>query len=124
MGEELGFLGAAAVLILFGVILWRGLRIAARAPDTFGGLLAYGITMSLTIQAIINVSVVVGAIPPTGVPLPFISSGGSSMVVNLAAIGVLLSISRRGIDPARVRPPSPPASRRATRRQVPRGAEA
>lgn len=124
VGEELGFLGAAAVLILFGVILWRGLRIAARAPDTYGGLLAYGITMSLTIQAIINVSVVVGVIPPTGVPLPFISSGGSSMVVNLAAIGVLLSISRRGIDPARVRPPSPPASRRATRRQPVRSSEA
>jgi cell division protein FtsW len=124
VGEELGFLGAVAVLALFGVILWRGLRIAARAPDIFGGLLAYGITMSLTIQAIINVSVVVGVIPPTGVPLPFISSGGSSMVVNLAAIGVLLSISRRGVDPARARPSSPPASRRATRRHVPRNPDA
>lgn len=104
LGEELGFLGAATVLTLFVVILWRGLRTASRAPDEFGMLLAYGITMSLTVQTVINVGVVVGAIPPTGVPLPFISSGGSSMIVNLAAIGILLSISRRGEELSRREP--------------------
>lgn len=103
VGEELGYLGAVVVLALFAWILWRGLRIAVRAPDRFGMLLAYGITMSFTIQAIINVSVVVGAIPPTGVPLPFISSGGSSLVASLAAAGILLSISSRGVDPTRRR---------------------
>lgn len=94
LGEELGFLGAAAVILLFAVILWRGLRIAARAPDEFGALIAYGLTMLFTIQAIVNVSVVVGAIPPTGIPLPFISYGGSSLVASMAAAGMLLSISR------------------------------
>ncbi len=116
VGEELGFIGAATVLFLFGMILWRGLRTSARAPDQFGMLLAYGLTMGLTIQAMINVSVVMGAIPPTGVPLPFISSGGSSLVVNLAAIGILLSISRRGVDPVRTRPEAKSDRRRKTTR--------
>lgn len=107
VGEELGFVGTAAVVLLFLCVLWRGLRIAVRAPDEFGTLLAYGITMSFTIQAVINISVVVGAIPPTGVPLPFISSGGSSLVASLAATGVLLSISSRGQDPEKQRRPRP-----------------
>lgn len=105
LGEELGFLGALVVLGLFGLILWRGLRAAVRAPDAFGMYLAFGITMSLTVQAVVNVSVVVGCIPPTGVPLPFISSGGTSLVASLAAVGVLLSVSRAGGDaPSRRRP--------------------
>jgi cell division protein FtsW len=107
IGEELGFVGTAAIVLLFLCVLWRGLRIAVRAPDEFGTMLAYGITMSFTIQAIINISVVVGAIPPTGVPLPLISSGGSSLVASLAAAGVLLSISSRGQDPEKKRRPRP-----------------
>jgi cell division protein FtsW len=107
IGEELGFVGSAAIIMLFLFVLWRGLRIAVRAPDEFGALLAYGITMSFTIQAVINISVVVGAIPPTGVPLPFISSGGSSLVASLAATGVLLSISAQGEDPEKQRRPRP-----------------
>lgn len=119
VGEELGYIGAFAMLALFGFIFWRGLRIAMRAADDFGTLLAYGITLSLTLQAIINISVVVGSIPPTGVPLPFISSGGSSLVASLAAVGVLLSISRTQVDPwGRAR-----SRRRPTRRagERPRG---
>ncbi len=94
IGEELGFMGAATVMGLFAFILWRGLRIAMRAQDTYGALLAYGLTMSITVQAIVNVSVVVGSIPPTGIPLPFISSGGTSLLASLIAVGILLSISR------------------------------
>jgi hypothetical protein len=92
----MGLLGALLVIFLFALLAYFGLRTALRAPDNFGMLLATGITASLTLQAILNMAVIVAAAPPTGVTLPFISYGGSSLVTALAAIGILLNISRHG----------------------------
>ncbi|HVA72115.1 MAG TPA: putative lipid II flippase FtsW [Candidatus Limnocylindrales bacterium] len=92
--EELGYIGAVAVLVLFGMYAWRGFRAAYRAPDEFGRLLALGITVLVVGQALVNLSVVVGLMPTKGIPLPFISYGGSSLVVMLWATGVLLNISQ------------------------------
>lgn len=92
--EEWGFIGALLVLIVFGVILWRGMRAAYCAPDSFGRLLAIGLTVLLVGQALVNISVVIGLLPTKGIPLPFISYGGSSLVMNLVAAGILLNISQ------------------------------
>lgn len=100
ISEELGFVGASMVVACFGVIAWRGLRAAASAPDRFGSLLALGITMMVVAQALVNVSVVLGLLPTKGIPLPLVSSGGSSLLVNLASIGVLLNISQHAIHDA------------------------
>lgn len=94
LGEELGFLGALLVLSLFFVFAWRGFRTALGAPDYFSGVLAIGITAMISLQALMNIAVVTASIPITGIPLPFISFGGSSLVFTLAAVGVLLNISR------------------------------
>jgi len=94
LAEELGFIGCVAVIALFGLFVVRGMAIAHRAKDPFGTLLAVGITSWIGIQAALNIAVVCGAVPLTGVPLPFISYGGSSLVVTLASVGILLSISR------------------------------
>ncbi|MBI5303111.1 MAG: cell division protein FtsW [Chloroflexi bacterium] len=94
LGEETGLLGTLAVLALFLALAYRGFRIAARAKDPFGQVLASGLTFWLIFQAFVNVAVVTASIPFTGVPLPFISYGGSSLVATLVAVGVLLSISR------------------------------
>jgi cell division protein FtsW len=93
-GEELGLIGCAAIILLFAVLAYRGLCIARRAPDAFGSLLACGITCWFLAQAAINIGSVVAAIPFTGVPLPFVSFGGSSLLTSLAAVGILLQISR------------------------------
>ncbi len=95
IAEELGFLGSLAVLCLFFLLAWRGFRVAMRAPDLFGSYLAVGITSMIVVQAVLNIGVVSGVLPVTGVTLPFISFGSSSLVVNLAGVGVLLNISRR-----------------------------
>lgn len=95
LGEELGFLGCVVVILLFGFLAYRGFRIALAAPDIFGTILACGITCSLIFQAIVNIGVVTASFPFTGIPLPFISFGGSSLVISLASVGILLSISRR-----------------------------
>jgi len=92
--EELGFIGAAIVVALFGMYGWRGLRAALAAPDEFGRMLAMGITFLVVGQALFNLSVVVGLLPTKGIPLPFISYGGSSLVVMLLATGILLNISQ------------------------------
>ena len=92
--EELGFLGGAAVVVLFAMYGWRGLRAALAAPDDFGRFLAVGITGMVISQALINLSVVLGLMPTKGIPLPFISYGGSSLLVMLLATGVLLNISQ------------------------------
>jgi cell division protein FtsW len=97
LGEELGLLGELAVLALFGALLWAGIRIALRAPDVFGKLLAGGITAWLGLQAVVNLGAVTGIMPITGVPLPFVSFGGSSLVVSMGAVGVLLSVGRAGL---------------------------
>lgn len=94
VGEELGLLGCLAVLTLFGVLAWRGFRIAAAAPDAFSGILASGITVMIILQVVINIGVVTSVLPVTGIPLPFISYGGSSLMVTLGSIGILLNISR------------------------------
>ena len=93
IGEELGFLGVAGVLFLYLVFTQRGIRIALKAPDLFGSLLAFGIVVMVSFQALLNMGVVLGVLPTKGLTLPFISYGGTSLVVNLMAVGVLLSIA-------------------------------
>lgn len=92
--EELGFLGGFLVIAAFAVLIWRGVRIALRAPNTFGMMLASGITALIAIQVFINIGVVTGLVPPTGVVLPFISAGRTSLLMFMGSIGVLLNISR------------------------------
>jgi cell division protein FtsW len=94
LAEELGFLGAGGVLILFVILVWRGIRIAILAPNLFMSLLATGITGMIMIQAVINIGVVSGAFPVTGITLPFLSYGGSSLTLMLVAVGILLNLSR------------------------------
>jgi cell division protein FtsW len=105
-GEELGLVGCLFILGLFGLLAFRGLRVSRRAPDAFGALLACGLTSWLLAQAAINIGSVVDALPFTGVPLPFVSFGGSSLVTSLAAVGILLNISRHADSP----PPAVPQS--------------
>jgi cell division protein FtsW len=95
VGEELGLIGTCAVLLLFGLFLWRGLRTSVHAPDRFGFYLSVGITMMVCVQAFINMSVVLALMPTKGIPLPFLSYGGSSFVVMLAAAGILLNVSQQ-----------------------------
>ncbi|WP_052671505.1 putative lipid II flippase FtsW [Caldicellulosiruptor naganoensis] len=93
--EELGFVGALFVIVLFILFIWRGIVIALHAPDRFGLLLAFGITSIIAIQAILNIAVVTASVPATGVPMPFITYGGSSILFHMFGVGILLSISRR-----------------------------
>jgi cell division protein FtsW len=95
IAEELGFLGAMAILILFGVLGYRGLRTAFRSTDPFARLTAFGITTAILLQAFFNISVVLSLLPTKGIPLPFISSGGTSLFFTLASIGILLNISKK-----------------------------
>ncbi len=96
VGEEMGFVGSVMVLSLFLVVAALGIRIALRAPDRFGTLVALGIVAWLVIQALVNIGTVVGVLPITGVPLPFVSFGGTSLVAGMAAVGVMLNIGRQG----------------------------
>ncbi len=98
IGEEFGLIGAGLVIVLFVILAYQGIRIALAAPDTFGSLLAAGITTWLCAQAFINIGVVVALFPITGITLPFISAGGSSLTISLAAVGILLSISRETVE--------------------------
>jgi cell division protein FtsW len=94
VGEELGLIGALIIVIVFAMFLWRGMRAALRAPDTFGMLLGTGIVVGIVAQALLNISVVLALVPTKGIPLPFISYGGSSLVPTLAGVGILLNISQ------------------------------
>ena len=94
VGEDFGLLGCLIVVALFVALMLRGMRIAVRCPDKFGTLLAAGITSSISVQAFLNMGVVVGILPTTGLPLPFFSAGGTSISITMAAIGILLNISR------------------------------
>ena len=96
VGEELGFMGATVIILLFVLIIWRGFYIASSAKDLFGKLLAGGITAFLAFQILINLAAQTALLPLTGVPLPFISYGGSALIMNLGAIGILLNIGRQG----------------------------
>ncbi|NMB07768.1 MAG: putative lipid II flippase FtsW [Tissierellia bacterium] len=94
IGEELGFLGALFVIILFFLLIWRGIRVALNVDDLFGTLLASGIVALITIQTLIHIGVVTSSIPPTGIPLPLVSYGGTSLIIYMSAVGILLNISR------------------------------
>ena len=94
ISEEFGLIGATLILICFCVIGWRGVRVALRAPDSFGAYLALGLTTMVAVQAFVNMSVVLGLMPTKGIPLPFVSSGGSSLLINLLGMGVLLNVSQ------------------------------
>ncbi|MHB8891629.1 MAG: FtsW/RodA/SpoVE family cell cycle protein [Candidatus Limnocylindrales bacterium] len=98
IGEEFGLLGGGLVIVLFLAFGYLGIRTSLGAPDTFGALLAAGITGWICIQAFINIGVVVGLVPVTGIPLPFVSAGGSSLIVSFAAVGILLSVSRETVE--------------------------
>jgi cell division protein FtsW len=95
IGEELGFIGAALVLLLLGAFAWFGIRAATRSPQRFGGLLAVGLVAWLGAETLINIGAVVGVLPVTGIPLPFISYGGSSLVITMVAAGILINIARQ-----------------------------
>lgn len=95
IGEELGLIGCLVILALFIILIWRGFKVAMDARDTYGTLLALGITSVIAVQTIINIAVVTGSMPVTGVPLPFISYGGTSLAITMAAMGILLNISRQ-----------------------------
>ena len=92
--EELGFVGAFAVVLLFGLLVWRGFRIAAKAPDKFTAIVVYGLISKVALQAILNIAVVTNSIPNTGIALPFFSSGGTSLILQIFEMGIILSISR------------------------------
>ena len=92
--EELGFIGAMIVLMLFAVIIWRGVKIAMDAPDTFGSLIAIGITTLIAVEVIINIAVVTSSMPVTGMPLPFLSYGGTALLAVMSCMGIMLNISK------------------------------
>lgn len=94
IGEEIGFIGCTIIILLFVILIWRGIRIAMNAPDMFGSFVAIGITSIIAVQVLVHIAVVTSSMPPTGIALPFISAGGTSLVVLLGAIGILLNISK------------------------------
>jgi cell division protein FtsW len=96
IGEELGLIGTVSVILAFTLLLWRGVRASLRAPDSYGALLAGGITAWIGIQAFVNIGAVTGVIPTTGIPLPFISYGGTSLAMTLAGVGILCNVSAQG----------------------------
>ncbi len=98
IGEEFGLIGAGLVILLFLAFGYLGIRTSLGAPDTFGALLAGGITSWICIQAFVNMAVVVGLLPVTGIPMPFVSAGGSSLIISFAAVGILLSVSRETVE--------------------------
>ena len=95
IGEEIGLIGNLATILLFAIVAWRGFRMTVLAPDTFGALLAAGITCWFSLQALVNIGGLTSLIPFTGIPLPFVSYGGSSLVMTMASVGLMLNISRQ-----------------------------
>ena len=96
LAEELGLIGSVTALVLFGILLWRGLRAGLRAPETFGRFLAWGLSGMIAVQALVHVGVVLALLPTTGAPLPLMSHGGSSLVATLTACGLILNVSQHG----------------------------
>ncbi len=119
VGQEFGFAGAGIVIAAFLLLAWRGVRVALAAPDTFGALLATGVTAVLCLQALVNVGVVVTLLPVTGITLPFVSAGGSSLIISLAAVGILLSVSRETLPRGGVVDASGDRGRRNRRAHLP-----
>jgi cell division protein FtsW len=109
IGEELGLIGATVVVGCFCVITWRGLRTAMRAPDRFGSFVAIGLTTMIAFQAFFNISVVLGLLPTKGIPLPFVSAGGSSLLINMMGMAVLLNVSQHASTTTAVTIAMPPA---------------
>lgn len=118
IGEELGWIGVALVLILFGILVWRGIRAALGARDVFGGTLAFGITLLFGVQALFNVGVVLGIVPNKGITLPLVSSGGSSLVITMFLVGLLFNVGRRPERHARGQPPRDLARKKRMRVRV------
>ena len=109
VGEEYGFIGISIIILCFVVIMWRGYMIARKAPDSFGRLLAGGITTTLAVYAFVNAGVTCGLLPTTGLPMPFISYGGTSVLFSTIAVGILLNISSHaGVYKRKPKPPSNP----------------
>jgi cell division protein FtsW len=100
IGEELGLIGTLLILGLFLILIWRGINVAVNAPDAFSSLLAFGLILMVGLQVVINIAVVTKLIPVTGIPLPFISAGGTSVIFLMGGMGILLNISRH-ITPKR-----------------------
>ncbi len=98
-GEELGLAGGGTIILLLGIVLWRGLSIAARAPDLFGRLVATGVVAWFAFQSFVNIGMTLGIMPVTGLPLPFVSYGGSAMIANLMAVGLLQNVHLRNTEP-------------------------
>jgi cell division protein FtsW len=96
IGEEFGLVGVAVIVMLYGLIIWRGIAIARQTTDPFGALLSFGLTTAIALQVCINMGVTMGLLPTKGLTLPFLSYGGTSLVLNMAAVGVLMNI---GISP-------------------------
>jgi cell division protein FtsW len=121
IGEELGLVGVAALVFLYAVFIWRGVRAALRAPEPFGTYLGIGVTALVAFQAVVNMAVAMGLVPTKGLTLPFVSYGGSSLIVLMGAAGLLLSISGASPDATPRRAPAPrvPAPVRARREGVP-----
>jgi cell division protein FtsW len=115
VGEELGLVGTLAVVVAFALLLWRGARAAVMAPDRFGMLLGTGIITGLIVQALFNISVVTSILPAKGIPLPFISYGGSSVVISLLGVGILLSISKYAESSVESRRSEPRTAKRKAR---------
>ncbi len=118
IAEEIGLIGITLLIVAFVVIAWRGLRAAVLAPDRFGTLLGIGLTTMIAVQAFINLSVVTGLFPNKGMPLPFVSSGGSSLVINLLGMGILLNISQQASTVAAVKTGVDPDALSASRREA------
>ncbi|MCA9675778.1 MAG: putative lipid II flippase FtsW [Kofleriaceae bacterium] len=118
IGEELGFIGVAIVLVLFTILLWRGVRAALGARDIFGGYLAFGVTMMFALQALLNVGVVLGVVPNKGITLPLVSYGGTSLVFTMFLIGLLLNVGRRPLFAPRGRSLAQPGLSAARRKRA------
>jgi cell division protein FtsW len=103
LGEEMGLFGTVVVLGMFGFLAYLGIRTARKAKDRFGMLIASGITIWITVQALVNIGAVTGSLPITGVPLPLVSFGGTSLVISLMAVGILINVARQGRDTQRKR---------------------
>jgi cell division protein FtsW len=95
IGEELGFLGTAAVILLFALFIWQGMRVSFVSDDAFGRTLAFGVVAMIALEAIINVGVTSAALPTKGLPLPFVSYGGTSLIFHMSAVGLLLNVAKR-----------------------------
>ena len=109
IAEELGLIGSTVVVACFCVITWRGLRAAMRAPDRFGTFVALGLTTMIAFQAFFNISVVLGLLPTKGIPLPFVSAGGSSLLINMIGMAVLLNVSQHASPAQAVAVSTPPS---------------